>query len=168
MNNANLVPITPLSHEEAVKQGRKGGKVKSTKKRYAARLREMKRTNSVSAKWFLARLEDPECNAFDIMDFIDRLEKHAVEAKQFGMLKDVAELKIKFLKAHHGDKQKIETTGINSVTFVLNRPEGSTGEIDFENKEVIDAEFSTVESDENVRPAGGQKQDTVQISEDND
>ena len=81
MSKEDLIPIT--TKERAKELGRKGGLVKSPKKRMAAQLRELKKkgiTNSTIRK-ITDIMEDPTCSALDIKLFLDSIKGREYEKK---------------------------------------------------------------------------------------
>lgn len=51
------------------------------------------------------------------------------------------------MKVLHGDKKKVEHSGLGNITFIVNKPEGDLPDIDFEKKRAIDGEFEEVKND---------------------
>ena len=121
-NIQNLIPIT--SKAQARELGRKGGKVRSPRKKYASRLRELKKkglTNSV-IKRITDILEEPESSILDIKLLLDSFRP--------GISIDpgikLANAYIKLHQAHHGQKHKIEgelNQNINPIEIIINYPD---------------------------------------------
>lgn len=107
MNDENLIPRTTLSTEEAKRMGRKGGLVKSPAKKWAARLRAMKKKGLTddNYKRIIAWMEEPESSALDIFMYLESVKKHCNNASQMNSL---ANTQINLMKAHHGEKHKTE------------------------------------------------------------
>lgn len=109
-NEQNLIPVK--SGKQARELGRKGGSVSSPRKKFAARLRELKKkgmTNE-SAKRLYDIFEHPEMSALDIWLFLERAKSECKSATQMAI---VADKFINLHKAHHGEKIKSENTNIN-------------------------------------------------------
>lgn len=129
-NEQNLrpIPINTRSIEEQKKIQSKGGKAKTPKKKYAARLRELKKkglTNE-TIKRLTDMMEDPECNILDIKLFLDGLR-----AKNPNMIESIrlANSYINLHKAHHGERHKFE--GLNPTTLIqINVVRGDDGNKD--------------------------------------
>lgn len=141
-NEQNLTHPPFTSSEQHREIARRGGSKSTPLKRYAAKIREMKKKGDIDTKWFVAKLEDPECMAIDILKSLDDLEAMAKRNNNFGMIKEVSRLKLEFMRIHHGEKKKIEMTGMGNITFVVNKPEGKLPDIDFQKDRIIDAEFT--------------------------
>ena len=111
-NEQNLVPIT--SKKRARELGAKGGQVRTPKKKWAARLREMKKKGLTddNYKRIVAWMEEPESSALDIFMYLESIKKHCHNANQMNGL---AKSQIDLMKAHHGEKVKSE-----SVVHVIN------------------------------------------------
>ena len=106
-NLAKPLPDTDNSQIQA-ERGRKGGLARTPKKKYAARLRELKKkglTNE-TVKRLATMLEEPESWVLDIRLFIDSL-KAQLKDKPIELAK-LLNADINLLKAHHGEKHKIE------------------------------------------------------------
>ena len=115
MNNENLLTLTS---EQAREFGKKGGLVSSDRKKYAAKLRELKKRvrkgqlKSNDEEWLLTRIMDPDASALQILSLLD-------EVKIDDLSMD-PEIRIKlvnaYTKAHtliHGHKVKSENTNLN-------------------------------------------------------
>lgn len=96
------------SREQAQEMGRKGGKVRSPRKKYMARLRELKKKGLTDEtyKRLANMLEEPESWVLDIRLFIDSLKAKLKD--QPVELTKLINADINLLKAHHGEKHKIE------------------------------------------------------------
>jgi len=115
--NLTLMGKAITSTEQAQAMGSKGGSVVSPRKKYAAKIREMKKRKLKDSDvgWFLERLEDPETNMFHLTQWLDQLREHMPLNYQRTLL-DTA---INLHKAHHGEKHKNENTNININIDVL-------------------------------------------------
>lgn len=107
---SNLIPLkdTDNSHIQA-KRGKKGGLVKSSRKKMAARLRELKKAgaNNPTIKRIVDIMEDPACSALDIKILLDKIQGKEWQKKDkvnVQNLINLANAYIKFHKAHHGDR----------------------------------------------------------------
>lgn len=101
----NFRPIT--SSAQAREIGRKGGLVSSPRKRYAARLRELKKrgmTNEAIA-WLTDVMEDPDCSALDILIYLHNIRANC--KTEYEKIAVVGVL-IKWHKMHHGTKIRTE------------------------------------------------------------
>jgi len=103
-NPENLVPLTTKKAREI---GRKGGLSRSPKKKWAARLRVMKKKGLTDENYkrIVAWMEEPESSAMDIFLYLESIKKHCKSASQMNM---VASSQINLMKAHHGEKTKNE------------------------------------------------------------
>lgn len=111
-NEQNLVPLKNTNDsQEQSKRGAKGGSVISPKKKFAAKIREMKKRqlSDEDVNWFLERIEDPEVNMFHLQRWLDQLRDNIPIERQRTLL-DTA---INLHKAHHGEKIKSENKNIN-------------------------------------------------------
>tara|TARA_Y100000310_G_scaffold216598_1_gene217647 strand:+ start:267 stop:659 length:393 start_codon:yes stop_codon:yes gene_type:complete len=104
-NDENLIPIT--STKRARELGSRGGRNKSPKKQWAARLREMKKKGLTDENYkrIVAWMEEPESSAMDIFLYLESVKKHCNNASQ---MNNVAQSQISLMKAHHGEKHKAE------------------------------------------------------------
>lgn len=112
-NEQNLRPIEfqERSVEEHKKIASKGGSVKSPAKKYAAKIREMRKRSLTNddVNWFLERIEDPETNVFHLQQWLDEMRDNIPIERQRTLL-DTA---INLHKAHHGEKIKQESQNVN-------------------------------------------------------
>jgi len=102
MSQEDLIPIT--TKERAKELGSRGGKVVSFKKKYAAKIREMKKKAKLTGQdltWFEQTMIDPEASGVDMgADLI--LLRDKLEPKEYIQLKQ-ANHKLRF-----GEKLKTE------------------------------------------------------------
>lgn len=91
---------------KAVKCGRKGGEVISFKKKYAAKLREMKKRgmNKQDLEWFEQCMVDPEASIVDIRNDIQELAKSIHPSQRVALLNT----KLQTHKLAYGEKIKTE------------------------------------------------------------
>ena len=77
-NPENLVPHQIKSTKRARELGRKGGLVISKKKKYAAKIREMRKRGMTNAdvEWLLLTLEDPNASVMDMRNDIESLKEN--------------------------------------------------------------------------------------------
>ena len=112
-NEEDLRPINfrDRSKEELKKICSKGGSVRSPAKKYASKIREMKKRSMTDedVNWFLERIEDPGTNMFHLQQWLDQLRENLPINYQRTLL-DTA---INLHKANHGEKVKTENTNIN-------------------------------------------------------
>ncbi|MDO8511383.1 MAG: hypothetical protein Q7S55_04415 [Nanoarchaeota archaeon] len=100
MNSENLVPIT--STEQARELGQVGGSVSSDRKRFAARLRELKKkalTDEAAAE-IVELIEDSSASALSALLFINSIKEKELSVSE--QLK-LGHLMIAWHKAHHGE-----------------------------------------------------------------
>jgi len=97
------------STKQAVEMGRKGGKRRTPAKKWAARLREMKKKGLTDENYkrIVAWMEEPESSAMDIFLYLESIKKHCNNA---GQMNNVARSQIDLMRAHHGQKIKSENT----------------------------------------------------------
>lgn len=122
MNEQNLTMMGKargLTSEEAQEMGRKGGSVKSPAKRWAARLRDLKKKGlkDDTIKNFVDVMEDPNCCDLDCL--------LSIESGKNEMSKEAYnKLKMMWRKFHHGEKHNIEASiAVEPVTININFPE---------------------------------------------
>jgi len=108
-----------LKNTQEMKEiGRKGGSVRSTRKRYAARIREMKRKakiGKISQKevdWFMERLENDEANIVELQNWLEEV-KNGKDAQKPHYQIQLIQTAIQLHKAHFGEKQHIRTENLN-------------------------------------------------------
>ena len=100
------------THEHAVAMGKKGGAVKSQAKRYAAQIRMMKKQGKTDEQlsWFLARLEDPECDIVHIRRLLDKfISDNPDEKSKLAAINTMISLH----KANHGEKRLNRNLNVN-------------------------------------------------------
>ncbi len=95
-------------HELTLNERKKGGSRATAKKKYKARLRELKKKGmqNETIKRLTDMMEDPGSNILDIKLFLDslRVKKNLSNAEAIRL----GTAYINLHKAHHGDKKKIE------------------------------------------------------------
>ena len=104
-----LVSLADRPHAEVVEIGRKGGLVSSPAKRYAAKLRELKKKlnrkkkgsgNELEQK-MLALMEDPDYSIFDLRMYAETIKSHVTNARdRIALMRALTEVH----KAQHGTK----------------------------------------------------------------
>lgn len=99
--------------QQAVEAGRKGGSVSSPEKKFAAKLRAMKKygMKDSDTEWFLKTIEDPECNVFEIQELLNKIIE-TTEGKPSTQILAIQQ-KINLHKAHFGEKYKTENVNMN-------------------------------------------------------
>ena len=104
--HSNLKPIT--SKAQARELGRKGGMVSSSKKRYAARLRELKKKGMTNEAitWLTDIMEDPGCSALNLLLYLYQIEHECKTVNEKIYLLNTF---IKWHKMHHGTRIKTES-----------------------------------------------------------
>lgn len=106
MGKDDLIPIT--STQQAKEMGSKGGKVRSPRKKYAARLRELKKKGLTDStvKKLTDIMEDPECSVLDIKLFMDSIkaDDKLTPTERIRL----SNAYVKLHQAHHGLKIKGE------------------------------------------------------------
>lgn len=112
MTKEHLIPLDTSNSQLQAERGRKGGLVRSDKKKYAAKIREMKKRgmDAKDLEWFMDRIEDPTVSIFDMYMLLDKAKDLC--DKPFLMIQ-LADKYIQLHKAHHGEKIKSENTNIN-------------------------------------------------------
>jgi hypothetical protein len=105
----NLIPHQKqfTSGERARKMGSKGGKVKSEKKLWAARLRELKKKglSDENYKQLVAMMTEKKSFALDVLMFLQGTKKDCDSA---GQKTNVARALTDLMKATHGEEIKTE------------------------------------------------------------
>ena len=106
-NPENLIPLMERTKEERVAIARKGGLARTDKKKWAARLREIKKKGLTDENYhrIVAWMEEPESSALDIYLYLNSIKQHCENAAQMNQL---AKTMIDLMKAHHGQKIKSE------------------------------------------------------------
>lgn len=100
MNRDNLIPITSV--EQAREMGQIGGSVSSDRKRFAARLRELKKkalTDETAAE-IVELIEDPAASALNTLLFINSIRERELSVSE--QLK-LGHLMISWHKSCHGE-----------------------------------------------------------------
>lgn len=108
---------TPLKHGNPQHQltkedSAKGGRTKSLKKKLAQQLRRMREKGMADGdvKELVDVLSDSDASALDIYGYIRDIRQHCTNANQ---MTNAALALIQIHKAHHGEKQKIESRNVN-------------------------------------------------------
>ena len=104
-NSKNLIPISSRPQRERIAIAKKGGKVKSPKKKWAARMRELKKKglSNDNYKRIVAWMDDPDSSTLDIFLYVESIKKHCQNPNQ---MTNVARALIDLKKSHHGDKSQ--------------------------------------------------------------
>lgn len=116
MNEQNLIQNMGknrgLTSEEARKIGRKGGQVKSIKKKLAARLRELKRKGLTkeNEKKLIELLENPEFCDLDIVITLQKLKSICVKPEDYERF---LRMFLKFREVRHGSANKAVFNQLN-------------------------------------------------------
>ena len=111
-NEQNLIPIR--TKKQARILGTRGGKAKTPAKKWAARLREMKKKGLTDENYarIVAWMEEPESSAMDIFLYLESIKKHCNNASQ---MNNVANTQINLMKAHHGEKHNIKSENVHHI-----------------------------------------------------
>ena len=104
-NPENLIPIGSRDPREIRELAMKGGKTRSPKRKYAAKLRELKKKGFKDelTQWFVERIEDPECNIIQIQKWLDQAIQSALEVGDRGDIIRAVNASAMIHKLHHGD-----------------------------------------------------------------
>jgi len=122
MTKKDLIPIRTKA--EAKRLGRKGGLVRSPRKKYASRLRELKKKGLTCEgyKKLVDIMEEPESSILDIKLFLDTIKGDPIyKNKKI----ELANAYIKLHQSHHGTKHEIKAEikeRIESVTINIIEP----------------------------------------------
>lgn len=112
-NEENLKPkLFQKGEERAKRLGRKGGKVKSLAKKKAAKLRDLKKKGKQDeiARFLAEMIESPNASSIDILKDLLSIKKTVVSPRH---QIDLAQTRIQWHKAHHGEKIKKESHNVN-------------------------------------------------------
>ena len=107
--NKHLQKLATTNPQELKNICSKGGSVVgSLKKKYAAKIREMKKrgANQKDIDWFLERIIDPQSNMIEIEEYLEQSKDHMSEINYIS-------LKDKLHRTRFGDKHTINSTNIN-------------------------------------------------------
>ena len=112
MARDDLIPIT--TKERAKELGSRGGRKRTPKKKWAARLREMKKKGLTDENYkrIVAWMEEPESSAMDIFLYLESIKKHCNNSSQ---MNNVARSQIDLMKAHHGAKVNVKSENVHHV-----------------------------------------------------
>ena len=118
MNEQNLTGPRITSGEQAASMGRKGGLIRSQRKKYAAQIRELKQkaVTDETIRKLISLVEDPDASAVDIVSTLKVAEAKATTSKEMSL---VASVKTRFYQARFGELIKTQNTNLNVdvVTF---------------------------------------------------
>lgn len=103
----NLIYPGIKSSEQAKIMGRKGGLSRSPKKKWAARLRSIKKQGLTDKNYkrLVEWMEEPESSVLDVLIYLESIRAHCKNAREMTHL---SKAMIDLMKAHHGDKVKTE------------------------------------------------------------
>ena len=145
MSQKDLIPVTMLSKAEALVLQKKGGATKSPLKKYAAKVREIKKRIKngqivdTDAEWLIERVENNKSMALDMLSWIEEIKSETDPSKRAGLLAIYNQI----YKSIHGEKIKIDMQ-VHHVTEDIDRFFKRKGK-------VIDAEIvQEVKKDEQV------------------
>ena len=145
MAEKDLIPLNTRPHSEVVAIGRKGGKRKTQEKKYAAKVREIKKRirkgqlYNGDAEWLIERVENNKSMALDVLSWIEEIKSETDPSKRAGLLAIYNQI----YKSIHGEKIKIDMQ-VHHVTEDIDKFFTRKGK-------VIDAEIiKEVKKDEQV------------------
>jgi len=124
-NEENLRPrpFNTMTVEEQKKIARKGGKARTPKKRYAARLRELKKKGLTdkTVKKIVDIMEEPECSILDIKLYLDSIKgSDDITTKERIAL---SKAYIKLHQSHFGTIVKMDAKiDQRTITYNINNP----------------------------------------------
>jgi len=114
-NEENLIPIKKgqLTKEEAKKRGRAGGLARTPKKKWAARLRAMKKKGLTDENYkrIVAWMEEPECAVMDVYLAIQSMKSKATTQQE---LNNCIRAETDLMKFHHHKASSINQTNIQT------------------------------------------------------
>ena len=122
MSAKDLIPMNMRPKEEARALQRKGGLRKSQQKKYASKIREIKRRIKLGqiidtdAEWLITRVEDNKSMAVDMLSWIDGMKEDVNIDKRVGLLAVYNQI----YKSIHGEKIKIDMQ-VHHVTEDIER-----------------------------------------------
>jgi hypothetical protein len=139
-NEGNLIPFSQRTEKEQRAIRSKGGRTKTPKRKWAARLREMKKKGLTDENYkrIVAWMEEPESSAMDIFLYLESVKKHCNNASQ---MNNVANSQINLMKAHHGEKHNIRSENIHHIvnwTQLLTADKMSEDATNFKRKDKTD------------------------------
>jgi len=102
----NLISLADRPVEEHREISRKGGRVRSAKKKLAARVRELKKkgVSKETLQSVLDALEDPEIDLLDTKLFLDVAKAKAASTGNVTDMVKVGQVLLDWHKARHGSK----------------------------------------------------------------
>ena len=115
MNPENLIPVTKVSPEEALRRQRKGGRSKSQRKSDGQKLRFIKArvakgiSNKADRDWMMEKITNRDACASDIFLYIDEIRDTIHPAQRIAL----GNLMTQAAKFHHGDKSHVTSTNLN-------------------------------------------------------
>ena len=118
-NEKYLKPIT--SSQRARELGSKGGKVRSDKKKLAAKIRELKKSKITDKKLkeICALMESPELSNFEIMHYLMKMKTAA--GKDVEDMNKVCDKMLKWHKQQHGTNDlNLTQVNVNNQPVVIN------------------------------------------------
>jgi|APSaa5957512622_1039677.scaffolds.fasta_scaffold142566_2 hypothetical protein len=112
MSKEHLIPFNEMDKQKHIDLSKKGGTRQTQAKKYAARLRELKKKglSDDNIRRISDIIEDPACSALDMKLFIENLRTQNlsnVEKIKLG------NLMVSWHKSHHGEKHGIISTNLN-------------------------------------------------------
>jgi len=118
-NEENLIPFNKMTEKQQRKIASKGGRTKSPKKKWAARLRAMKKKGLTddNYKRIVAWMQEPESSVLDIFAYLESIKKVCKTPSQ---MNSVANSLIQLHKTHHGDKSNKQDIQISDSNVIIN------------------------------------------------
>jgi len=145
MSQKDLIPLNQRTKAEALVLQKRGGATKTPQKKYAAKVREIKKRikngqiADTDAEWLIERVEDNKSMALDMLSWIEEIKSETDLNKRAGLLAIYNQI----YKSIHGEKIKIDMQ-VHHVTEDIDRFFKRKGK-------VIDAEIvQEVKKDEQV------------------
>jgi len=129
MTAKDLIPISSRPPHERSAMGRKGGQVRSTKKRLAAQIREMRKqgvTNKRIQRW-LDLMDNEEFSVLEIRKYLDMVMQLALQSKDISKINSVIRLMMDWHKMKHGGKNNdISITSVQPTEIIIEMPNEDT------------------------------------------
>jgi len=113
MSQEHLIPFNVMDKEKARQIQSMGGSTVSQQKKYAARLRELKKKGLTdeTVERLMDIIEDSDCSALDIKLFIESIRTQELATDEKIRL---ANLMVAWHRAHHGEKHGIVSINVDT------------------------------------------------------
>lgn len=129
MSKEDLIPITSRPPHERRAIARKGGQVRSVKKRLAAQLREMRKhgvTNKRIKRW-VDLMDNEDFSVLEIRKYIDMVMQLALQSKDINKINSVIRLMMDWHKMKHGGKNNdLSLTAVQPTEIIIEMPHEDT------------------------------------------